>query len=132
MAVLIDVCWFEIRGTINTIALSPNTEYAVYFVFKMVNARGFQNHPVELSIFEEGGHVSTKNVCLDPNVEDRPHDRVVGLQRPIVRSDGWLEIEMGEFFNSSTQNKEVHVNVLERGSQWKKGLFLEGIEVRPK
>jgi hypothetical protein len=118
---------------INTIVLSPNTQYAAYAVFKMIDSRGFQNRPVELSIAFEGGHSSTRNVCLDPNVEGRPHSRVVGLQRPSVRTNGWLEIEMGEFFNSGIENEEVHLNILEiKGGNWKSGLFLEGIEVRPK
>ncbi|KAK2402550.1 hypothetical protein QL285_052059 [Trifolium repens] len=133
VAQLCDVCWLEIRGMINTIVLSPNTQYAAYAVFKMIDSRGFQNRPVELSIGVEGGHSSTRNVCLDPNVEGMPHSRVVGLQRPSVRTDGWLEIEMGEFFNSGIENEEVHLNILEiKGGNWKSGLFLEGIEVRPK
>ncbi|WJX12805.1 hypothetical protein P8452_03260 [Trifolium repens] len=133
VAQLCDVCWLEIRGMINTIVLSPNTQYAAYAVFKMIDSRGFQNRPVELSIAVEGGHSSTRNVCLDPNVEGRPHSRVVGLQRPSVRTNGWLEIEMGEFFNSGIENEEVHLNILEiKGGNWKSGLFLEGIEVRPK
>ncbi|XP_058770649.1 F-box protein PP2-B10-like [Vicia villosa] len=132
VAELLDVCWFDIHGTINTIALSPNTEYVTYLVFKMVDAHGFQNRPIELSVFVEGGHSSTKNVCLDPDVEGRYHNRVVGLQCPNVRSDGWLEIEMGEFFNSGIENEEVQMKVLETGGNWKRGLFVEGIEVRPK
>ncbi|KAL5061605.1 hypothetical protein RYX36_023342 [Vicia faba] len=131
VAELLDVCWFDIHGTINTIALSPNTEYAAYVVFKMVDPHGFQNRPIELSVFVEGGHSSTKNVCLDPVVVGRPHNRVVGLQCPYMRSDGWLEIEMGEFFNSGIENEEVHMKVLETGGNWKRGLIVEGIEVRP-
>jgi hypothetical protein len=44
-----------------------------------------------------------------------------------VRSNGWLEIEIGEFFNSGLED-EVQVNVKET-DYWKKCLFLEGIEV---
>ncbi|CAL5208346.1 unnamed protein product [Lathyrus oleraceus] len=132
VAELLNVCWFDIHGTINTVALSSNTEYAAYLVFKMVDPHGFQNRPVELSVFVEGGHSSTKNVCLDPNVRHRSHNRVVGLQCPTVRSDGWSEIEMGEFFNSGIENEEVHMKVLETAGNWKRGFFVEGIEVRPK
>jgi len=135
VAKLVDVCWLEIRGVINTIVLSPNTQYAAYVVFKMIDAWGFQNRPVELSVGVEGGQSSTKIVCLDPNVEEegRQHNRAVGLQRPSVRSDGWLEIEMGEFFSSGIENEEVQMNLLEiKAGNWKSGLFLEGIEIRPK
>ncbi|CAK8572238.1 unnamed protein product [Lathyrus sativus] len=132
VAELLDVCWLEFCGTINTIALSPNTEYAAYVVFNMFNPRRFQNSPVELSVFVDGGHSSTKIVCFDPNVEESSHNRVEGLQCPNVRSDGWLEIEMGEFFNSGIENEEVQMKVLENDSYWKSGLIVEGIEVRPK
>ncbi|XP_045809077.1 putative F-box protein PP2-B12 [Trifolium pratense] len=133
VAQLCDVCWLEIHGMINTTLLSPNTQYAAYAVFKMIEPWGFQNRPVELSVSVEGGHSSTTNVCLDPIVEGTPHPRVVGLQSPSVRTDGWLEIEMGEFFNSGIENEEVHMNFMEiKGGNWKRGLFLEGIEVRPK
>ncbi|CAK8572240.1 unnamed protein product [Lathyrus sativus] len=132
VAVLLDVCWFDIHGTINTIALCPNTEYAAYLVFKMVDSVGFLNRRIELSVFVEGGHSSTKTVCFDPNVRHRSHNRVVGLQCPNERSDGWLEIEMGEFFNSGIENEEVQMKVLETGGNWKRGFIVEGIEVRPK
>ncbi|KAL2325286.1 hypothetical protein Fmac_024344 [Flemingia macrophylla] len=125
------VLWLEIRGVINTRALSPNTHYAAYLVFKMIDAQGFCNLPVELSVNILGGHGSTKIVCLDPNRET-PNNRIMGLQRPNERGDGWLEIEMGEFFNPGLED-EVHMSVFEiRGDNWKRGLFVEGIEVRPR
>ncbi|KAG4997642.1 hypothetical protein AAZX31_10G160100 [Glycine max] len=131
VAELRDVCWLEIRGVLNTLVLSPNTQYAAYLVFKMIDARGFHNRPVELSVNVFGGHGSTKIVCLDPN-EELPHRRVEGLQRPNARSDGWLEIEMGEFFNTGLDD-EVQMSVVEtKGGNWKSGLFIEGIEVKPK
>ncbi|GAU50095.1 hypothetical protein TSUD_28830 [Trifolium subterraneum] len=128
-----DVCWLEIRGMIKTIVLSPNTQYAAYVVFKLIESRGFQDGPVELSVVAEGGHSRTRDVCLDPNVEGMLHPRVEGLQRPSVRTDGWLEIEMGELFNPSIENEEVQMNLMEiQSNWWKSGLLLEGIEVRPK
>jgi hypothetical protein len=140
------VWWLEIRGMINNLALSPNTQYAAYLVYKLIDGYGFENLPVDLSVGVEGGHSSTKIVCLDPNVERRQnrrhgrlygrarlHDRVVGLPRPCVRSDGWLEIEMGEFFNSGLENEEVQMSVIEiKAGETKGNFFLEGIEVRPK
>jgi hypothetical protein len=131
------VWWLEIRGMINNLALSPNTQYAAYLVFKLIDGYGFETLPVDLSVGVEGGHSSTKIVCLDPNVEHARFygraDRVVGLPRPSVRSDGWMEIEMGEFFNSSLENEEVQMSVMEiKAGETKGNFFLEGIEVRPK
>jgi hypothetical protein len=50
-----------------------------------------------------------------------------------VRSDGWLEIEMGEFFNSGLEDVNIQMNAYEIVSGLMKTSFtLEGIEVRPK
>ncbi|KAK7278268.1 hypothetical protein RJT34_23294 [Clitoria ternatea] len=133
VAMLVAVCWFDICGRINTVALSSNTLYAAFLVFKLIDANGFHYDPAVLSV-SVGGHNSSKNVCLDPNLEDENLDeRFQGLQRPYARSDGWLEIEMGEFFNSGLEEDEVEMRVRETTSNWwKHGFILEGIEVRPK
>ncbi|XP_061354305.1 F-box protein At2g02240-like [Gastrolobium bilobum] len=133
VAVLRAVCWFDIRGAISTHELSSNTHYAAYLVFNMVDPDGFHHYPVELSVGIIGGPISTKNVCLDPYLEESElDDRFQGLQRPNVRNDGLLEIEMGEFFNSG-MGDEVQIRVSEtQSNMWKHGFLLEGIEVRPK
>jgi hypothetical protein len=151
VAKLCYVWWLEIRGMINTLALSPNTQYGAYLVFKMIDPRGFENLPVDLTVGVEGDNSSTKVVCLEPYVEPQPSvrnrarrlrryrhlgdlpNRVAGLQRPSGRSDGWLEIEMGEFFNSDVEHEEVHMSVMEtKAGEVKGNFFVEGIEIRPK
>ncbi|PNX79518.1 hypothetical protein L195_g035604 [Trifolium pratense] len=159
VAELCNVSRFEIRGTINSLSLSPNTHYAAYLVFKMNGAHGFENEPAELSVGVEDGRCITKFVCLDPyfryETNHRPHrasviygycvrnkpckcgkrptPKVVGLQRPSVRSDGWFEIEMGKFFTSSLEDKVVRMSVIQKKGDGKmENFFLEGIEVRPK
>ncbi|RHN75083.1 putative phloem protein [Medicago truncatula] len=122
----------EIRGTINTLSLSPNTQYAAYLVFKMIHAYGQKNKPVCFNVGVDGDRRSVKSVCLDPDLEHwrKSHYNEEGLQRPTVRSDGWLEIEMGKFFNSSPKDEEVRMSVLQRSGYRIKGdLFIEGIEV---
>jgi hypothetical protein len=148
---------------INTLSLSPNTEYAAYLVFMMSGAHGFEKEPAKLSVGVEGGPCITKSVCLDRNVElhhththvhSHTHTpvrrgslryckclgvkrkklpkRIARLQRPFVRNDGWSEIEMGKFFNSSLQDKEVRMSVIQEKSGVSiRHFFLEGIEVRP-
>ncbi|CAJ1976312.1 unnamed protein product [Sphenostylis stenocarpa] len=126
------VCWLEIRGVLNTLTLSPNTHYAAYIIFKMIDAFGFSNLPVELSVNFLGDHGSTKIVCLDPTGVESLDITSAGLQRPNVRSDGWLEIEMGEFINTTVEY-EVEMSVMEvKDGRWKYGLVVEGIELRPK
>ncbi|KAK7383024.1 hypothetical protein VNO78_28689 [Psophocarpus tetragonolobus] len=130
VAVLRAVCWFDISGRINALALSANTHYAAFLVFKMINARGFHYHPVVLSIGVFGGNNNRKYVCLDPNLKG---NRLQQLQCPKVRSDGWLEIEMGDFFNSGLEENQVQMKAVETTSHILKcGFILEGIEIRPK
>ncbi|QHO34598.1 F-box protein [Arachis hypogaea] len=99
----------------------------------MIDAHGFHLEPAELTVGIVGGISSTKSVCLDPNVEERHlGPNFQGLERPKERSDGWLEIEMGDFFNLGLED-EVEMRVIEIDSKWwKHGFFLQGIEVRPK
>ncbi|XP_014505014.1 F-box protein PP2-B10-like [Vigna radiata var. radiata] len=128
--VLRAVCWFDISGKISTVGLSSDTDYAVFLVFKMINASGFHYHPTVISVGVSGGNTNSKYVCLDLNLKD---NRLRELPCPKVRSDGWLEIEMGEFFNSGLKEEQLHVKVMETTSHiWKCGFVLEGIEIRPK
>ncbi|KAJ7978222.1 F-box protein PP2 [Quillaja saponaria] len=162
VAELNDVCWLEIRGKINNSMLSSATRYAAYLVFKMIDATGFDHHPAEASVGILGVS-STKSVCLDPDIEARAgeHDRIIPwqnflelehpdieagehyqiipqqnfleLERPRERSDGWLEIELGEFFSLGQEDEEVNASGTEiNGGNWKSGLTVQGIEIRPK
>ena len=52
---------------------------------------------------------------------------------PIEREDGWLEIEIWEFFVNGEKDEEVRMSLMEvKGQHLKGGLVIEGIEVRPK
>ncbi|KAK9062821.1 hypothetical protein SSX86_020011 [Deinandra increscens subsp. villosa] len=61
---------------------------------------------------------------------DGPKPRQDG---PKPRQDGWLEIELGEFYNEKGQEGEVDMSMMEvKGGNWKSGLIIQGIEIRPK
>jgi hypothetical protein len=159
VAELVSVCWFEIRGWINTIMLSPKTLYGAYLVFKSSasGTHGFEYQPCEASIAIAGGDTVERNVFLDAERGRRlryqivPRFRTTGIftrLRPLVepiesvddmqkypkqRADGWLEMELGEFFNEGGDDKEVEIGVYEvKGDGWKGGLVVQGIEIRPK
>lgn len=164
MAELVSVCWFEIRGWINTSILSPKTLYGAYLVFKPSGANGsygFEYQPVEASIAIAGCDTTQRNVFLDAERGRRlryqivprrariglfnrtrseevpvvPTENVDDLQHkyPKEREDGWLEIELGEFFNQGGDDKEVEIGVNEvKAGDWKGGLLVQGIEIRPK
>ncbi|XP_042517514.1 F-box protein PP2-B11-like [Macadamia integrifolia] len=145
VAELLCVWWLEIRGKIETRLLSPNTTYGAYLVLKFTNrAYGFE--PLaEVSVklasgtggAEEG---EVKSVSLNPRslrsrnassseeaVADPPPEG------PKERGDGWMEIEMGEFFNERGEDGEVVMSLMEVNcSICKSGLIIQGIELRPK
>ncbi|GFZ05921.1 F-box family protein [Actinidia rufa] len=67
VAELVNVCWLEIRGKINTSILSPSTTYAAYLVFKSTaSTYGFEYQPAVVSVGISGGESETRNVYLDP------------------------------------------------------------------
>ncbi|XP_057418867.1 putative F-box protein PP2-B12 [Lotus japonicus] len=131
VAMLKDALQFYISGTINTIDLSSNTQYAVFLVFKLITTHGFYYDPVLLLMRIFGGPICTKGACLDMRLEAMSTYNMP--QYPNMRSDGLLEIEMGEFFSSGPKDGEVEMGVMILKSvSWRGNFYLEGIEVRPK
>ncbi|XP_017974384.1 PREDICTED: F-box protein PP2-B10 isoform X1 [Theobroma cacao] len=118
----------DVKGRIELKTLSYRTNYSAYLVFKIVRDRyGFRHTPVEFRVIINEGTASGKvrSVILDPppNVPQQAKER----------GDSWLEIEMGEFFNECGDDTRVEFYL--RGvhdNQPKRGLIIEGIELRPK
>lgn len=117
------------KGGAKLKTLSPRTNYAAYLVFKLVRDRyGFRHTPVELSLTINEGTDSgeVRRLILDSRPNAPP-------QQAKERADGWLEIEMGEFFNEFGGDMTVECNLQElHDDQLKRGLIIEGIELRPK
>ncbi|KAK2994720.1 hypothetical protein RJ640_002526 [Escallonia rubra] len=154
VAELVSVCWLEIQGKIDTRMLSPDTVYAAYLVFKLTaGTYGFEYHPAEVSLGIRGVKSETRTVYLDRNGgrSRRFHimPRRIGLfnrlrsntavprensaQYPKRRGDDWLEIELGEYVCKGGEDGELEMSVMEvKGGNWKSGLIVEGIEIRPK
>ncbi|XP_015887478.3 F-box protein PP2-B10-like [Ziziphus jujuba] len=146
--------WLHIKGRMETNILSPKTTYGAYFVYKFnERSRGFKGNPVDFQIYFEGeeevdermvgsrellnrqmrrsrvslnGQMGRSRVFLNPSEDERQIIR--------VREDGWLEVEMGEFFNDGGDDHRVVVcRLMETDSCVTKiGLVVEGIEFRPK
>ncbi|KAJ6856302.1 hypothetical protein NC651_038029 [Populus alba x Populus x berolinensis] len=51
---------------------------------------------------------------------------------PRERGDGWLEIELGDFFTKEREDGELEMKVFDSTSHWKASFTVEGIEIRPK
>ena len=147
VAELRTTCWLEIRGKINTQILSPTTRYGVYLIMKISNrAYGLDSIPSEMLV-EVGNKVCNgmtylrhedgkkqKMECLFyRNRTEVLRKRVIEDTERILseREDGWMEIELGEFFSGEAY-EEVKMSLMEiKGYQLKGGLIIEGIEVRP-
>ena len=122
--------------------LSPKTSYTAYLVFKeWVTAFGFRNPPPAASIGITRGQFHKQLVCLeldlpaeDPWSWSQDHIELQHYEvasRPKQRKDGWLETELGEFFNEGGED-ELQISLMEvEAGTVKGGLIVEGIEIRP-
>ncbi|KAL1549609.1 putative F-box protein PP2-B12 [Salvia divinorum] len=159
VAELLDVCWFEIRGKIKMNMLSLGTNYAAYLVFSCKSrVHGLDHQSAEGYVGVSGNESEKRRVCLDPEGAQRHRyqliPRRVGLfyhhhlaqmrnpeamlpeeepEYPKQRGDGWMEVELGECFVKEGQDGELEVSVMEvKGGNWKSGIIVQGIEIRPK
>ncbi|KAJ4775578.1 F-box protein [Rhynchospora pubera] len=139
------VCWLEISGKINSNVLSSHTGYVAYLVFKLTPvARGLGNPFQTTKIILAEDTVSEHSVCL--NIREREQlnrlsgrlpegyleEMTDGVILPRMRRDGWLEVELGEFYSGDGTDGEINMSFMEiRGGHWKNGLIVQGIEVRP-
>ncbi|CAG7895112.1 unnamed protein product [Brassica rapa] len=128
-----DVCWFEIRGTINTHELSPRTHYSSYIVFK----EGFTDLPIEARVGVVGKQASKRFFCFDVSTDGqflKRGRRTWYFEKPKEREDGWREIELGRFFNKRglMNSDEFEMSAIATELRhWKSGFILQGIEIRP-
>ncbi|PHT48962.1 hypothetical protein CQW23_13170 [Capsicum baccatum] len=161
VAELLDVCWLDISGKINTSMLSPDTNYAAYLVFTTKSRTyGFDHQSAEGAVGISGHEKNTQIVFLDPEAARRhmyqivprrtgffnqmadilrrevnppPSESEAQARYPQQRSDGWIEVELGEFFVKRGQDVELEMSLMEvKEGNWKSGLVVEGIEIRPK
>ena len=143
--------WLEICGTINTKMLSPKTVYAAYLVVKFADrSYGLDFLPSDVSV-EVGNFKSQGKVKLNPQVERKKPlqhvhflNHIEDLRRSKLlqgdqeeaiyeRENGWIEIELGSFYNDGNIDEEVKISLREvKGQHLRGGLIVEGIKIRPK
>ncbi|KAI3949919.1 hypothetical protein MKW92_046100 [Papaver armeniacum] len=136
------VCWFDIRGKLDTRLLSPKTVYAAYIVLKFKEGdNGFEDEPIKAKIEVVGGNDSVcseeRLVYFDASGEHSPSDPMLESQYVAhERGDGWMEVEMGHFYNEGGRDNEggeVHMSVIETERLYGKYcLIVQGMELRPK
>ncbi|GMY21817.1 F-box protein PP2-B15-like [Fagus crenata] len=147
VAELRTISWLEIQGLLNTRLLSPRTSYGAYLIVKFADrAYGLDFVPSEVSL-EVGNYKSHRTMYLSrPKSEKQSLEnihyvnRIKTLRSKVFeerhglgeRKDGWIEIELGYFYNDQG-DEEVKMCLKEvKGEHLKGGLIVEGIEIRPK
>ncbi|XP_059313243.1 F-box protein PP2-B15-like [Lycium ferocissimum] len=145
------ICRLEIQGKMKTGELSPNTTYGAYLLIKISERSfGLDSIPVEISI-EVGDQESVSSTAYLRHPRNKKKEQMESLfyrnrvemlktrvnqgdrRMPCEREDGWLEIELGEFFNGGNGDEEIIMRLMEvKGYHVKGGLVIEGIELRPK
>jgi hypothetical protein len=135
--------------------LSRNTTYGVYLVFKLAST-GFYglDFPFQHASVTAGGRASTRQVCVqgyDITGRDngmpprhifgsRVGNKVYHYELPLTddiilpryRNGGWMELELGEFYNKEGYDGKVSVGLTETKGVFKSGLIVAGIQIRSK
>ncbi|XVF65118.1 hypothetical protein PTKIN_Ptkin09bG0221200 [Pterospermum kingtungense] len=127
VAELKEVWWLDVEGTIETKLLSPKTTYVAYLVHKFARSKyGFEKKPVDLHVRLEASDAGrTFRVFLDPSANIPQFSR--------ERGDGWMEVKLGEFFNEHGDDGKALCSLRELDNYTaKKGIIIEGIDIRPK
>ncbi|XP_020112964.1 F-box protein PP2-B10-like [Ananas comosus] len=133
VAEMMDLCRLEIEGKSDCKDLTTGKTYAAYLIFKIAEESCGLTSPYPDARVALGDHEAKAcAVCLDPSKGKKKHEDDVRLPRK--RNDGWMEIELGEFtVNRGEEGEKVRMSLSEtKVMNWKKGLIVGGIEIRPK
>jgi hypothetical protein len=131
---------------------SPNTHYAAYLVYKLThNASGLSsprqksyanvNGQLAGSIHRVSLHPCNRRSCVDnmttgadPHEHEEEEAGGCVVRYPRTRmDDDWMELEMCDFHIDEALAIGVQIILQELEElQWKSGLIIEGIELRPR
>ncbi|KAF8029579.1 hypothetical protein BT93_E2100 [Corymbia citriodora subsp. variegata] len=112
---LLKVSWFLLLGKFKTSALSPQTEYEVAFVVKLV--RNDRKWPLPVN--------------LELDVPNRPKQmRTENLERK--PKEKWIKIRAGEFEMGPETVGTIVFTLHETCQTFKSGLILKGVLIHPK
>ncbi|KAM3197495.1 hypothetical protein ACQJBY_072891 [Aegilops geniculata] len=140
VAQLVDCTCLDIYGRLPTAALTPATAYAAYLVFATTDAhRGLSFPDQETTVSVGGSAPSRHTVCLRPDAAEARRFRGrkctdgIDVRGPVLRGDGWWEVEMGRLHtgNEAVAGEEVAVSFEMLGWYPKRGLIVEGVQFRP-
>ncbi|XP_073048819.1 F-box protein At2g02240-like [Primulina eburnea] len=121
VARLRSVGWIHIQGRIKARILSKNAHYAAYLVFWLEKMDGLKSSSTVVRFIDDENTRSEHKECRETGKMAK------------MRDDGWMEIEMGKFYNKNEDyDGEIEVWLIEiNNPHGKFGLMVEGIEFRP-
>lgn len=132
VARLKNVCWFEAKGEIEC-SLPPGA-YTLTWRMYLGDLRGWNSEPAHFTFSKNDDGNSECKCYVDP----RPYVSRLPVEHfslPTIRviETGWTEYDVGEFFvekGEETCLLKFAVLAIHSGD-WKSGLFLDGVVVRP-
>jgi Phloem protein 2 len=144
-----DGCWLSIVSKIDKTLLSPRTKYGAYLIYKLTEASGcvpIGRVTLHASV-TVGNHENKNTIFLEPfyhqhilklfsqwnlSLEEAEFLDNMNINAK-SRADGWMEVEIGTFYNSEDETGNVIIKLTQDYNQhWKGGLVIEGVEIKPK
>lgn len=132
VAELVNVCWLDIRGVIDTSRLARKTSYSAYLVFRLAdNHCQLEKATASVRFLKEKPEGTDEEGYTVFISKAKEHEGERG-KFAYPRSDAWLEIKLGEFFNNFGEDGEVEMRLMEnKNPNWKSGIIVKGIDIRP-
>ncbi|XP_059277966.1 F-box protein PP2-B10-like isoform X2 [Lycium ferocissimum] len=139
VAILKCTHWLDIRGKIETQMLSPGTNYAAYLVFKLLNdTYGIKTLNAMIRIVNHENENEAAKRATKVYMPSMSRFFIKNKTDPLYekyakkRGNGWMEVQLGEFYNKEGDDEEVEARCMEiERLHDKSGLIVEGIEFRP-
>uniref|UniRef100_A0A1U7YJJ9 F-box protein PP2-B10-like n=1 Tax=Nicotiana sylvestris TaxID=4096 RepID=A0A1U7YJJ9_NICSY len=122
----------DIRGKIGTRALSLGTKYAAYLVFKISERyHGLESTNAMVRFVNKESEDEAEKRAMTVILAARAPRHLKG-KLPEKRTDGWLEVEIGNFYNGEgDDNGDVEARLLDsRPFHAKCSLIIEGVGFR--
>ncbi|KAK0580920.1 hypothetical protein LWI29_007750 [Acer saccharum] len=117
---------FEIGGKITTSLLSEMTTYVAYLVFAESSVQNVDDGPVEVTVgFAGSCNGQSRTIYFRRWHQNEDDDSFY----PKKRGNGWVESELGEFFNRGDVDGELLMTIK---TEMMERLLVQGIEIRPK
>ncbi|PIN22306.1 hypothetical protein CDL12_04984 [Handroanthus impetiginosus] len=94
----------------------------------------FQENEIAEELLQQLEENEIAEEQLQDNAEQRQQQDNAerGIQYPKRRDDGWMEVELGECFATGGQDGDLEVSLTMLTGNWKSGIIVQGIEIRPK